>query len=84
MIVFVRRFDDGVRRVERISELTGLEEGTPQLQDLFAFRRTSRQGRRIEGSFAATGIVPRFVHELRETDPEVSFEIFRRPSEGEA
>ncbi|TWT58859.1 putative conjugal transfer protein/MT3759 [Thalassoglobus neptunius] len=82
IIVFVRRFDDGVRRVDRISELTGLEESTPQLQDIFAFQQTGRQGRQIEGRFVATGIVPRCMHELRERDWDVSFEMFRKPSDG--
>jgi pilus assembly protein CpaF len=81
IIVSVRRFDDGVRRVERIAELTGMEDLTPQLQDLFVYRQTGRRGRQIEGSFHATGIVPRFVHELRERGLDASFEIYRKPRE---
>lgn len=84
IIVFVRRFDDGVRRVDRIAELTGLEESTPQLQDIFAFQQTGRQGRQIEGRFVATGIVPRCMHELRERDGDISFEMFRKPVDGRA
>ncbi|MFG0296193.1 MAG: CpaF family protein, partial [Maioricimonas sp. JB045] len=81
MIVFVRRFDDGVRRVDRISELTGLEEQTPLLQDVFVFEQTGRRGRQIEGSFTATGIVPRCVHELRERNWDVPFDLFQRTTE---
>jgi pilus assembly protein CpaF len=80
-IVHIRRFDDGVRRVERISELTGMEETTPQLQDIFVFRQTGRRGRVIEGKFAATGVVPRIVHQLKERGVEIPLEWFR-PSEG--
>jgi pilus assembly protein CpaF len=83
LIVSVRRFDDGVRRVERIAELTGMEELTPQLQDIFIYQQTGRRGRRIEGHFQATGIVPRFVHELRERGIDSSFDIYRKPA-GEA
>lgn len=78
LIVFVRRFDDGVRRIERISELTGLEEGTPQLQDLFVFRQTGRRDRAIEGHFEPTGIVPRFVYELRERGDDVPQSLFQK------
>ena len=84
IIVYVRRFDDGVRRVERVSELTGMEEQTPQLQDLFVFHQTGRDGKKIQGHFSSTGIVPRFAHELRERGWEIPFEMFRRPAEGGA
>lgn len=82
-IIHVRRFDDGVRRVERISELTGMEETTPQLQDVFVFKQTGRRGRMIEGKFVATGVVPRIVHELRERGVEVPMQWFR-PEDGAA
>src|SRR6187399_1669577 len=36
-VVHVRRCDDGVRRVESIAEITGLEGGTPLMQDIFRF-----------------------------------------------
>lgn len=78
IIVSVRRFEDGVRRVERIAELTGLEEQTPQLQDLFVFQQTGRTGRKVEGTFSATGIVPRFAHEMRERGWDISFDLFRK------
>jgi len=80
-IIHVRRFDDGVRRVERISELTGMEETTPQLQDVFVFKQTGRRGRMIEGKFVATGVVPRIVHELRERGVDVPMQWFR-PEDG--
>ena len=76
-IIHVRRFDDGVRRVERISELCGLEDTTPQLQDVFVFHQTGRRGRIIEGEFAATGVVPRIVHELRQRGTDVPMDWFR-------
>jgi pilus assembly protein CpaF len=76
-IIHVRRFDDGVRRVERVSELCGLEDATPQLQDVFVFRQTGRRGRTIEGDFEATGVVPRIVHELRERGTDIPMDWFR-------
>lgn len=67
-----------MRRVESISEVVGLEGLTPLMQDLFRFERSGRQGRRILGSFAATGIVPRFAEEMRTEGQPFSMEWFQR------
>jgi len=77
-IVSVRRFDDGVRRVESIAELTGMEAGTPLLQDIYRFQQTGRNGRSIIGQHVATGIVPRLFHELRERGMDVPMQIFAK------
>ena len=80
LVVHVRRYEDGVRRIASISEVTGLESGTPLLQDLFVYRTYgSRQGR-LEGRFEATGIVPQFVHSLRAAGEDVPLEIFQEPT----
>lgn len=81
LIISVRRYDDGVRRVESISELTGMEDLTPQLQDIFVFRQQGRQGRKIVGSFEPTGTVPRRVHLLRERGFDIPLELFRKTTE---
>jgi pilus assembly protein CpaF len=78
MVVHVRRFDDGVRRIESIAELTGLEGLTPLLQDIFVFRRRGREGRKIVGEFNATGIVPRLVEELRDQGVNVPTSLFQQ------
>ncbi len=82
LIIQVRRYDDGVRRVESISELTGMEELTPQLQDIFVFKQHGRADKKILGSHVATGIVPRRVHALRERGFGIPLELFRQASEG--
>ncbi len=84
LLVHVRRYDDGVRRIESVAELTGLEGSTPQMQELFGFRRRGKQGRRVIGHFAATGVVPRMVDELREEGVQISSALFQRTEEGEA
>src|SRR5690606_16389692 len=45
ILVHIRRYEDGVRRIESIAEITGLEGVTPLLQDIFRFRRRGLQGR---------------------------------------
>ncbi|MEX1024812.1 MAG: CpaF family protein [Planctomycetota bacterium] len=80
LIVQLRRMEDGVRRIERITELTGMEDNTPLLQDIFVFERRGRAGKKIEGEYQPTGIVPRFVEEMRERGHQLDAEIFRRSS----
>jgi len=79
LVVYIRRYEDGVRRVERISELTGMEGDTPQLQDIFVFRARGRQGKRLTGDFVATGTVPRVVETMRANDMEVPMHLFQPP-----
>ncbi|MEM7810814.1 MAG: CpaF family protein [Planctomycetota bacterium] len=83
LVIYVRRFEDGVRRVESVSELVGLEGSTPQLNEIYRFRRRGMEGRAVAGCFEPTGIVPRFVGELRDRGEEISLEPFRvRPADG--
>ncbi len=79
VIVHVRRYEDGVRRVASIAEIVGLEGVTPLTQELFKFERRGRKGKTVLGDFVATGIVPRLVEELRERDMEVPLHIFQKP-----
>jgi pilus assembly protein CpaF len=78
LLVHVRRCEDGVRRIESIAEVSGLEGATPLLQDVFVYRRRGRQGRRLIGEFTPTGIVPRLVEDLREQGNEISLDIFHK------
>ena len=50
LIVHVRRYEDGVRRVESIAEIVGMEGTTPQLQDIFRFE--PRAGRAPSGGWS--------------------------------
>jgi pilus assembly protein CpaF len=78
LIVHVRRFEDGVRRVESIAEIVGMEGTTPQLQDVYRFERRGQKGRQIAGEFVATGIVPRVVEELQERGIEIPRSLFQK------
>ena len=78
-IIHVRRYEDGVRRVESIAEIVGFEGNTPQLQEIFRFERRGQSGKRIAGEFVATGIVPRAIEELDQRGIEVPRGIFQKP-----
>ena len=79
LLVQVQRCDDGVRRVESVAEISGLEGLTPLMQDIFVFRQHGRQGRRMVGEFSATGVVPRMAEELREKGVQIPPALFQRP-----
>jgi pilus assembly protein CpaF len=76
ILVHIRRYEDGVRRIETIAEMTGMEGLTPLLQEIFQFRRQGFRGRRVVGEFVSTGIVPRVVEELREQNVDIPLSLF--------
>jgi pilus assembly protein CpaF len=79
LIVHVRRFEDGIRRIESITEIAGMEGNTPLIQEIFTFRRKGTQLDRVYGEFAATGVVPRYFEELREFGIEPPIHLLRNP-----
>ncbi|MGI9474797.1 MAG: CpaF family protein [Rubripirellula sp.] len=84
IVIQVRRYEDGVRRVQSISELVGMEGDTPQLQEIFHFVNTGRANRRITGNYVATGVVPRLVERLRENHVDVPMNLFQPHSSSPA
>jgi pilus assembly protein CpaF len=82
VIVHVRRFEDGIRRIESVAEVVGLEGDTPLLNDLFTFRRKGRQGRKVQGAFQATGVVPRLAEALSDRGTPLSPALFQPEPEG--
>lgn len=76
ILVHIRRYEDGVRRIESIAEITGLEGVTPLLQDIFRFRRRGLQGRKVMGEFLPTGIIPRVVEEFRDQHVDIPLSLF--------
>ncbi len=79
LIVHQKRFPCGSRKVSHISEVTGIESGTIQLQDIFLFNTRSHHGRdgKVAGEFRATGAVPEFYEGLAERGVNIDLGIFR-------
>lgn len=71
LIVHVNRYADGSRRVANITEITGLEEGTVLMQDIFV---TKREGDDIV--MRSTGIVPNVLKLMHERGVDVSHDLF--------
>ena len=80
LIIHVRRFEDGVRRVESVEELVGLEGNTPQLQQIYRFEVQGRKGKRLQGRHVATGTVPRLVEKLNARAIDIPTTWFEKPS----
>src|SRR5438876_11937428 len=66
IVMQVARMNDGTRRVTHLSEITGMEEDTVSMQDVFVFEKqgVSPDGR-VVGAFTATGIRPKFAERLK-------------------
>jgi pilus assembly protein CpaF len=64
-VVQVARLSDGTRKVTSISEVTGLDEQSIAMQDIFVFeRRATDENGKVRGTFRATGIRPVFAERL--------------------
>ncbi len=72
------RFACGSRKVTYISEITGTESGTIQLQDLFLFRqRGYGPDGKVQGEYVATGAIPEFYETLSQRGIQTDLSIFR-------
>jgi pilus assembly protein CpaF len=77
LVLQVARFSDGTRRLTHITEVTGMEGDVVSLQDLFLFERQglSADGR-TEGTFAATGVRPKFAERIKASGFELPPNMF--------
>ena len=77
LVVHVARLKGGVRRVTRISEVIGIENGEYQIQELFGFRqRFVDDDGLAQGEFYAAGNTPTFTQRLMETGINLPAELF--------
>jgi pilus assembly protein CpaF len=80
IIVQQTRFSCGSRKVTCITEITGMESGKIQLQDVFRFVSRGYAGdhgaHRIQGYFTGCGMVPTFYEELRATGAQLDMGLF--------
>src|SRR5688500_19124299 len=78
LVVQLARLADGSRRVNSISENTGMEGETITMQEIFMYERTGvDQQCQVIGRFRPTGIRPRFAERLKACGlqlPRVFFE----------
>jgi pilus assembly protein CpaF len=77
IVVQQTRFASGVRRITSISEVTGIEGGRIQMQEIFQFVRDERRDAAAAGAHAAASCVPEFFDELRGRGVPLDCEILQ-------
>ena len=79
IIVQQSRFACGSRKVTGITEITGMESGKIQLQELFRYvsKGYSNAGGKVTGYFTACDMVPSFYEELRASGRHLDLSIFK-------
>ena len=78
IVVQQSRFACGARKITSIAEVTGMEGGRVQMQELFRFERIGLENGRTLGRFRGCDTVPGFYEELRAMGVAVDLSIFDR------
>ena len=82
VVVQVSRMSDGTRKVVTISEITGLEENTISMHDIFSFvRKGIGPDGKVLGAFEPSGIRPKFLDRLLVAGILLPAELFERSVE---
>jgi pilus assembly protein CpaF len=78
IVVQQTRFGDGSRRITSITEITGMEQSTILLNEIFNFQQQGfDEHGRIKGYYQATGQIPEFYEALSKRGIGVNMDIFR-------
>ncbi len=77
LIVHQSRLRDGSRKIVSITEVTGIESGRIQLQELFRFEQLGSDPAAIAGRHRATGAIPDFYEDLERRGVALSRTLFR-------
>jgi pilus assembly protein CpaF len=79
LIVQAQRLLGGLRKIVKISEVTGMEQDVVSMQDVFEFVQTGVDKNRVaQGFFRSTGIRPNCVTKLKTCGEELPLELFER------
>ncbi|MFO1491189.1 MAG: CpaF family protein [Kiritimatiellia bacterium] len=77
LIVHLSRFQDGTRKVSRITEICGLEGDKITMQDLFEYKQTGfDDAGKVIGRLLPCGAVPTFMEEFRVRGIQLDGKIF--------
>src|SRR5262245_56683536 len=79
IVIQVARLTGGIRRLIKISEITGMEGDIMSMQDLFGFKQTGvDDAGAAQGYFFSTGIRPQVLEKLEITGARLPVEMFER------
>jgi len=66
LIVQLKRYSDGSRKVSHITEVIGIEGDTVVTQPIFEFKQTGvDEHHKVKGTFQPSGLIPKFVEALK-------------------
>ncbi|MEI6891211.1 MAG: ATPase, T2SS/T4P/T4SS family [Pontiella sp.] len=83
IICQISRFSDGTRKVNRITEIVGMEQDRITLQDLFEYRQSGVDpSGKVEGALYPTGAIPTFIGEVGVRGIQLDRNIFNAPVGG--
>ena len=81
-VVQIARLSDGTRKVITISEITGMNEESIAMQDIFSFDRTGiDESGKVRGVFRATGLRPQFADRLATSGTRLRPALFESRTE---
>jgi pilus assembly protein CpaF len=79
VVVQVARLAGGVRRVARVSEITGMEGDVLSMHDIFGYKQTGVDDDGVaQGYFHATGLRPQVLEKLEISGAGLPVELFER------
>jgi pilus assembly protein CpaF len=81
-VVQIARLSDGTRKVISVSEVTGMDNESIAMQDIFVFdRRGMDENGKVRGVFRATGIRPVFAERLANSGARLRPALFEAKTE---
>ena len=82
IMVHVSRMSDGTRKVTGVAEITGMEQDTVSLQDIFVFDRKGLNPEgKVVGTFRATGVRPQCSDKLAGAGHALATDMFEHSKE---
>ncbi|HYW78406.1 MAG TPA: CpaF family protein, partial [Thermoguttaceae bacterium] len=79
LVVQVGRLVGGVRKIVKVSEITGMEGDIVSMHDIFEYKQTGLDENRVaQGYFSATGIRPSCLSKLEACGISLPIELFER------
>jgi pilus assembly protein CpaF len=79
IVVQVARLQGGLRKIIKISEITGMEGDVISMHDLFAYKQTGVDDKGMaQGYYFASGIRPKCLEKLESAGVRVPVELFER------
>jgi pilus assembly protein CpaF len=77
VLIHLERLTDGTRKLISLQELTGMEGNVVTLQEVFSFQKKAIDAEgKVRGSYAFTGIKPRFVDAFQAAGVPVNNKLF--------